>query len=261
MSFGEFVRHRRLELKLTQDQVAARTGISKPYLSNIETGRTKNPPSDRVLALLERVLDFSKGTLRNMADDLRTPMDVRQKVEILAAEVEKLRGVLKGLLTKRPGGAKAKDLEAAARSTLKKDANVSPVAAARAVPLINSVMAGYPHHFTDMDYPPSVADEYVRTPDLHDPQAFAARVVGDSMEPKYHEGDVIIFAPNTPAKSGDDCFVRFTDDNSTTFKRIYQQDDGRVRLQPLNESYPAEVYDAEALSGLWPAVMRIERLR
>ena len=30
-------------------------------------------------------------------------------------------------------------------------------------------------------------------PDLHDPNAFAVRVVGDSMEPKFKEGDIVVF--------------------------------------------------------------------
>jgi SOS-response transcriptional repressor LexA len=126
--------------------------------------------------------------------------------------------------------------------------------------VINRVAAGYPHHFTDLDYPPSVADEYVRIPDVHDPQAFATRVVGDSMEPKYVEGDVVVFSPNLQPQPGNDCFVRFAKDNSTTFKRFAVHKE-RIRLQPLNDKYAAEEYDPEEINGLWPAIVRIERLR
>ena len=142
------------------------------------------------------------------------------------------------------------------------EANISPpIPAGRAVPIINRVAAGYPEHFTDLDYPPSVADEYVRCPGVDDPQAFAARVVGDSMAPKYREGDVVVFAPNAPVRDGDDCFVRFAEDNSTTFKRFFLQADGRIRLEPLNRDYPVEIYDPQEITGLWPAVMRVEMLR
>ena len=127
------------------------------------------------------------------------------------------------------------------------------------IPIINKVPAGYPKGFTDLDYPPSVADEYVRCPDIHDPQAFAARVVGDSMEPAYREGDIVVFAPNTPAESGQDCFVRL-DTGETTFKRVYQDDPATLRLQPLNEKYPAHIVPRREVTGLWPAVVRIERL-
>ncbi|MDP6635621.1 MAG: S24 family peptidase [Phycisphaerae bacterium] len=127
------------------------------------------------------------------------------------------------------------------------------------IPIINHIPAGYPRDFTDMDYPPSVADEYVRCPDIHDPQAFAARVVGDSMEPNYHEGDIVVFAPNTPAESGQDCFVRL-DTGETTFKRVYQDDPATLRLQPLNDKHAAHVVSRREVTGLWPAVVRIERL-
>jgi SOS-response transcriptional repressor LexA len=80
------------------------------------------------------------------------------------------------------------------------------------------------------------------------------------MAPKYHEGDIVIFAPNTPARSGDDCFVRFAETSDTTFKRFYLDDD-QLRLQPLNSAYPAKRYGRETITGLWPAVYRIEKIR
>ena len=80
------------------------------------------------------------------------------------------------------------------------------------------------------------------------------------MEPLYHPGDIVVFSPNTPPRGGDDCFVRFEADGSSTFKRFYQDDDANIRLQPLNSRYPAQVYDRRQVTGLWPAVFRFERL-
>jgi len=260
MSLGEIIRQRREQLGRTQDQVAAQVGISKPYLSNIETGKAKNPPSDTVLKALERGLEFESGQLTHVAHLARTPMDVRQEHELLEAEVHKLRSVIKDLLSQAPrkdaGGI---DLDALT-AKIQGSGNIRQISAGVAVPVINKVAAGYPRHFTDLDYPTSIADEYVRCPDLHDPQAFAARVVGDSMEPDYHEGDTVVFSPATAVRNGDDCFVRFEDDGSTTFKRFYEDDEQTIRLQPLNSKYPAEIYAREQISGLWPAVYRMERL-
>ena len=265
MSLGEVVRRRREELSLTQDQVAPRVGISKPYLSNIETDRVKNPPSDGVLRKLEQALDFPVGELTKMAHLVRTPMDVRLEHEKLSAEVEKLRSVLRQLVARAPGkGGRRPKLGGINVDALlgRGKGNVGKMlSAGRQVPIINKVVAGYPHDFTDLEYPPSVADEYIRVPGVHDPQAFAARVVGDSMEPKYKEGDTVIFAPNTPARSGDDCFVRFSKDNSTTFKRFRTGRGGKIRLHPLNGKYPVEEYEREEVNGLWPAVMRVEPIR
>ena len=77
-------------------------GISKPYLSNIETSRVKNPPTDGVILRLEKVLGFAREQLRRMAHLARTPLDVRAEHETLSAEVEKLRVVLAQLLAERP---------------------------------------------------------------------------------------------------------------------------------------------------------------
>ena len=189
------------------------------------------------------------------------PIDVRAEREQLAAEVHKLRSAVEGFLADPPRKASgAVDLDALAER-VSAGGNIEKVPPGAAVPIINEVAAGYPHDFTDLDYPPSVADEYIRCPDVHDPQAFAARVVGDSMEPAYREGDIVIFCPNTPARNGDDCFVRFEGDGATTFKRYYQDSAEIIRLQPLNGNYPAETFDRRRITGLWPAIYRIERIR
>ena len=261
MSLGETIRSKREAIGLTQDQLAARADISKPYLSNIETGRMKNPPTDRVVKSLERSLGFEDGQLIRAAHWVRTPMDVRERHELLEAELQKLKSVLKGLLAKAPRDVSgAMDLAKLAEQ-VGPDGNVQMITASVPVPVINDVAAGYPHNFTDLDYPRGVADDYIRCPDMHDPQAFAARVVGDSMEPDYRQGDIVVFSPNTSPLSGDDCFVRFEDDASTTFKRFYQDDEREIRLQPLNNRYPAQIHPTESISGLWPAVFRIQRLR
>jgi len=81
------------------------------------------------------------------------------------------------------------------------------------------------------------------------------------MEPSYREGDIVVFSPNTPVRSGDDCFVRFEGDGETTFKRFYEDDERIIRLQPLNSQYASRTHSRESITGLWPAVFRIQRLR
>lgn len=256
MNFGDIIRKRREELCLTQDALAALADISKPYLSNIETGRAKNPPTDRVLAELEKHLQMAQGELLRLAHLARTPCDVLQEHENLSAENSKLKKLLGELLKKSPDHS-AMNLQ----DVLTQHENLSAISAGIVVPVINRVAAGYPQAFTDLDYPASVADEYVLCPDIRDQQAFAARVIGDSMEPRYHEGDIVVFSPNTQPRPGDDCFVRFGYDEGTTFKRFYQDSPESVRLQPLNSKYPAMAYPTDSITGIWPAVFRIESLR
>ena len=98
MSLGQIIRKRRQELNLTLDTVSSEVGFSKPYLSNIETGKTRNPPTDGVLMSLERSLGMPADRLTRLAHLTRTPSDVRAEYEALRAEVRQLRGWLGGFL-------------------------------------------------------------------------------------------------------------------------------------------------------------------
>ncbi len=122
---------------------------------------------------------------------------------------------------------------------------------------------GYPKDFTDLSYPKGVADAYVGCPDVHDKDAFAARVHGDSMQPKYVQDDIVIFSPSQSPRSGDDCFVRF-EDGHTTFKRIFFESDESgvsvIRLQPRNEKYRAQIIPADQISGVYKAIYRYQRV-
>src|SRR5438270_11063900 len=76
-ALGPKLRRQRRRLGLTLDELAGRTGSSKPYLSLIETGRVPNPPSDEKLRKLEQTLGFTTGELISQAHLHRTPKDVR----------------------------------------------------------------------------------------------------------------------------------------------------------------------------------------
>ncbi len=134
------------------------------------------------------------------------------------------------------------------------------------IPLINSVAAGYPAEFTDLGYPARVADDYVRAPNITDPDAFAARVVGDSMLPEYREGDIVVFSPELAIKSGADCFVRLEPDHETTFKRVYFEPgangdtDAMIRLQPLNPAYAPKTVPREEVAGLYAVAALIRMM-
>ncbi len=258
MSLGQIIRSKREQLNLTLDEVSNRVGFSKPYLSTIETGKVKNPPSDELLTKLERVLQFETGLLLHLAHMERMPSDVRGAYESREAENQKLRQLLKKLVAKRPATGALKSQLA---ETMKKmgDAKTS-LAAGRLVPIINKVSAGYPTDFDDLDYPVGIADDYVRCPDLHDPNAFAVRVVGDSMEPRFHEGDIVVFSPALEVRNGDDCFVRFMMPHETTFKRVFFEKEDKVRLQPRNERYSPTVVEGRRIDGIYRAVSRYEKL-
>jgi transcriptional regulator with XRE-family HTH domain len=267
-TLGPKIRKQRRRLGLTLDELSGRTGISKPYLSLIETGRVPNPPSDQKLRRLEQTLAFNSGELITYAHLQRTPRDVREMLGQL-------------LSRDKPSGDQPANLqtESAPDAAVKLDAaylcgalaelldhsggNVERVAA-NAVPVINRSSADYPTDFTDLGYPLRVADQYVGCPGVTDKEAFAARVCGDCMTPKYSQGDIVVFSPALPPRNGDDCFIRFCDGQSA-FKGIFFESDGAdrapsIRLQPRNERYRPTVVRCEKVSGLYRAVFRYQRV-
>lgn len=258
MALGQIIRKRRHELNITLDEVSAKTGFSKPYLSTIETGKVKNPPSDNLLRRLEEVLKFSAGTLRHVANLDRMPADVRQRFEAYEAENQRWRKLVQSLIDKR--GSKGEIDELLSKSELQADNGGPVVKPGRLIPVINRVAAGYPVDFDDLEYPAGFADDYVRCPDIDDPHAFAVRVVGDSMEPKFIQGDIVIFSPGAEVRSGDDCFVRLSMPHETAFKRVFFEPQDKVRLQPRNEKYAPLVVEGSRINGLYRAVIKYERL-
>lgn len=193
---------------------------------------------------------FESGELRRLVDRL-APLDAGANSGPSRSDE----------LTRRSTTGSAQASRAGERFGLEPLAHALPIE----VPLINKVAAGYPREFTDLGYPARVADEYVRCPDVSDPDAFAARVVGDSMSPEYREGDVIVFSPAREVKSGADCFVRLERDAETTFKRVYfetgPEGEELIRLQPINNAHAPRVLPREDVAGLYAAVKAIREVR
>jgi repressor LexA len=258
MSLGQIIRNRREGLNLTLDFVSGRVGFSKPYLSTIETGKVKNPPSDELLRKLEETLQFETGLLLHIAHIEGLPADIRQEYEAAEAQNQRWRKFMKNLVEQKPPAEQLQSM--LAENALDVEQDKAALKAGRLVPIINKVAAGYPTDFDDLEYPVGHADDYVRCPDLHDVNAFAVRVVGDSMEPRFREGDIVVFSPAAEVHTGDDCFIRFSSPHETTFKRVFFEEGDKVRLQPRNEKYPPMTADGKRINGIYRAIKKIENL-
>lgn len=276
------LRTRRRELGLSLQQVAQAAGCARSYLSMLETGARDGEIGTALLSRLETALALTPGSLVDAAHWTATPVSVRRRVMELEESQRAAAEALKAAL-----GAGAGRLDEAYRSgrlhalIQKLDGGTAVVSRpgpgtmdVRAmlpvqVPLINSVAAGYPREFTDLSYPARIADEYAPVPDVGDPDAFAARVVGDSMTPDYREGDIVVFSPARPLRSGMDCFVRLERDAETTFKRVFLEPDpgavgdggGAAPVAPqfivlvaLNSAYPPRRLHREEVAGVYAAV-------
>ena len=102
------------------------------------------------------------------------------------------------------------------------------------VPLISFVQAGDWSGVVD-NFQPGDAEEWIPFPGHIGPHAFALRVNGPSMEPRFVEGDIIFVDPDREVESGDFIIAKNGADEAT-FKKFYRDGD-RCFLVPLNEDW------------------------
>ena len=85
-SFAEALRFYRHEAGLTQKALARMCGISRTYVVMLEKAEAP-PPSDEVIANLEKSLDLDQHCLRSMAHFERSPQDIQKNIQLLSEEI------------------------------------------------------------------------------------------------------------------------------------------------------------------------------
>ncbi len=100
----------------------------------------------------------------------------------------------------------------------------------RRIPVVSWVTAGAWHDVSDA-FEPGDSDQWIES-DVEGESVFALSVKGDSMEPEFHEGEVIIINPHVEAMPGDFIIVK-NPDGEATFKQLKKYGNSWV-LHPLN---------------------------
>ncbi|MCB1186947.1 helix-turn-helix domain-containing protein [bacterium] len=209
---GLYLRFLRLKAGLEQSAVAARLEVSQPTISRLEKG-LGSPEPGHIAAWLAICLeqgdvmglDQASAVLRLLQDIL--VMD--EEGPALAAELDRL---LSAMVTERP--------EMAA-----------------GVPYFADVAAGP----GESQQPRVEPRSYIEVPAgvvARDPQAFALRIVGDSMQPLLLEGDIVVISPAAQLIEG--CIVAaYVEPDGDVVKRYHpcRSADCEARLRSANPAY------------------------
>ena len=198
------------------------------------------------LHILTRVRDIrlSRGyspTMQELADELNvSKVTVFEHVEAL---------IKKGALIRKPN--KARSLE------VSPDAGLPDEHRNSRLPLVGTIAAGLPIEAVEEREHLDLEELFVRS-SSRSGETFVLKVRGDSMiDEQIRDGDFVICEQRTTYRNGQ-TVVALLDNGEATLKKFYKERDGRVRLQPANDSFEpifAEPQDI-TLQGLVVGVVR-----
>lgn len=112
----------------------------------------------------------------------------------------------------------------------------------RRIPLIGLAQAGGEGFFDDGGFPVGGSWDEVGLPEVADGNAYALEISGESMEPVFRDGDLVIVSPNAPVRRGDRVVVR-TGAGEVMAKQLARRSARRVELRSLNPAHPDYNFD------------------
>jgi phage repressor protein C with HTH and peptisase S24 domain len=122
-------------------------------------------------------------------------------------------------------------------------------AAQRRIPLIGLAQAGAEGYFDDAGYPVGGSWDEIDLPSVADPHAYAVEISGDSMEPVYRDGDIVIVSPAAPTRRGDRVVVR-TNEGEVLAKELVRRSARRIELASLNPAFPDRGFDIDEVNWI-----------
>ncbi len=108
---------------------------------------------------------------------------------------------------------------------------------ARRIPLIGMAQAGGDGYFSDGGYPAGAGWDEVGLPDIADTNAYALEISGESMEPVFRDGDMIVVSPEASIRRGDRVVVR-TQRGEVMAKLLARRSARRIELRSFNADHP-----------------------
>ena len=117
-----------------------------------------------------------------------------------------------------------------------------PRGTARRIPLIGLAQAGTDGFFDDGGYPVGGGWDEVALPEIADANAYCLEISGDSMEPVYRDGDLVVVSPAAPIRRGDRVVARSVT-GQVVAKQLARRSAKRIELRSLNPAHSDLVFD------------------
>jgi phage repressor protein C with HTH and peptisase S24 domain len=106
----------------------------------------------------------------------------------------------------------------------------------RNIPLIGFAQAGSRGYFDDAGYPAGAGWDEIPFPGFADPHAYAVEISGESMEPVFRDGDIVIVSPEAGVRRGDRVVVKTTS-GEVMAKTLLRQSAKKIELLSINSSH------------------------
>lgn len=217
MDFPQKLLALRQSLGLTQEEMAVRMGISSNYVSLLEKG--KKDPSDAISRHVDLIDRMTRAGMQAAAGIHVTPGDLTDTLALYSS----------------PTTLREEPAHYGYKATIN-----------RMIPVLGFAHAGLAENYEEI--PEDWQDKVPAS--IRDPKAFAVRLEGDSMEPKFCTGDVLILKPSGEVYSGCLAVLKLKDDGFV-FRRVERRAEF-VRLIPLNPQWPTEEMPNEHVTWIFP---------
>ncbi|MGO9398723.1 MAG: helix-turn-helix transcriptional regulator [Xanthobacteraceae bacterium] len=122
--------------------------------------------------------------------------------------------------------------------------------ATKTLPLLGFAQAGSGGYFDDAGFPLGEGWEQIAFPEVADEHAYALQISGQSMQPAYRDGDVILVSPSAPIRRGDRVVVK-TRAGEVMAKELKRRTAQSIELRSLNAEHEDRTIAAEDM--LWIA--------
>jgi len=291
-NFSTRIKAVRQRLRLNQDEMGSLLGVTGKYVSMLERGykdADENSTLSKLLAFhekretlvhedpgvyvtgaraklrearirkglspqeLARLMGYSDAGTYIAIEEGRSQMGekmARKAAEILDLDVSDLMDGSDHPIDRSPSGGTFGAIP---------DIRLPPGMTAKYVPLLSLAQCGPEMSWTDEGY----TGEGVVAFNCKDPKAFAVKLAGDSMQPKYDAGDTAIIYPSHEPKNGDVVLARLNDDHGgDVMIKLYSHSNGTVTLTSYNSAvYGPIVWPRAAFALIYPVAQITKNLR